>query len=94
MPSSLERLTAVLADRYRVERELGQGGMAVVYLAEDLKHRARSRFRSTTSCAPIRVFWTSWRSSGFRRERANPLERPMRSSGRSSALVALLGFGQ
>jgi Tol biopolymer transport system component/tRNA A-37 threonylcarbamoyl transferase component Bud32 len=33
-----ERLSAALADRYRVERELGQGGMAMVYLAQDLKH--------------------------------------------------------
>ncbi|MFN8716062.1 MAG: protein kinase domain-containing protein, partial [Gemmatimonadaceae bacterium] len=32
------RLTAALADRYRVERELGAGGMATVYLAHDLKH--------------------------------------------------------
>jgi serine/threonine-protein kinase len=33
-----ERLTIALADRYRIERELGQGGMATVYLAQDLKH--------------------------------------------------------
>jgi Tol biopolymer transport system component/tRNA A-37 threonylcarbamoyl transferase component Bud32 len=32
------RLTEALADRYRIERELGQGGMATVYLAQDLKH--------------------------------------------------------
>ena len=38
MTTPLERLTASLADRYRVERELGAGGMATVYLAHDLKH--------------------------------------------------------
>src|SRR6478752_5664181 len=32
------RLKTALADRYRIERELGQGGMATVYLAADIKH--------------------------------------------------------
>ena len=36
---TVERLRASLADRYTIERELGQGGMATVYLAEDLKHK-------------------------------------------------------
>ena len=35
---TIERLRASLADRYRIERELGAGGMATVYLAQDLKH--------------------------------------------------------
>ena len=38
MTSLPERLSVALADRYRIERELGAGGMATVYLAYDLKH--------------------------------------------------------
>jgi eukaryotic-like serine/threonine-protein kinase len=38
MAEPLPRLVAALAERYRLERELGQGGMATVYLAADLKH--------------------------------------------------------
>ncbi len=36
---SLDRLKTALEDRYRLERELGQGGMATVYLARDLRHK-------------------------------------------------------
>jgi hypothetical protein len=38
MSDALQRISAALAGRYLVERELGRGGMATVYLARDLKH--------------------------------------------------------
>ncbi|MEO8480528.1 MAG: serine/threonine-protein kinase, partial [Gemmatimonadota bacterium] len=41
MPTTLEQLTGALADRYRIEREIGAGGMATVYLAYDVRHDRR-----------------------------------------------------
>ena len=37
----LDRLSSALAGRYAIEREIGHGGMATVYLADDLKHRRK-----------------------------------------------------
>ncbi|HTK55277.1 MAG TPA: serine/threonine-protein kinase, partial [Gemmatimonadales bacterium] len=39
--SSFARLAEALKDRYTLDREIGQGGMATVYLAEDIRHRRK-----------------------------------------------------
>ncbi|HEX6091218.1 MAG TPA: serine/threonine-protein kinase, partial [Gemmatimonadales bacterium] len=41
MSAASDRLAAALADRYTIVRELGAGGMATVYLADDLRHRRK-----------------------------------------------------
>ena len=38
MTDPMDRLASALADRYTIEREIGAGGMATVYLAHDVKH--------------------------------------------------------
>ena len=56
MPEITSRFSTALADRYAIERELGAGGMATVYLAEDLKHHRKvavkvCRVAGDTCCA-------------------------------------------
>ena len=41
MTEITSRLSTALADRYKIEREIGAGGMATVYLAEGLKHKRK-----------------------------------------------------
>ncbi|MFV1988282.1 MAG: protein kinase, partial [Gemmatimonadota bacterium] len=41
MPKGFDELKTALTDRYDLEREIGEGGMATLYLARDLKHNRR-----------------------------------------------------
>ncbi len=41
MPDPITRLNAALSGRYAIERELGEGGMVTVYLADDIKHERK-----------------------------------------------------
>ena len=47
MTDAFDRLKAVLSDRYPIEQELGSGGLAVGYLAEDVKHRSKTAASGT-----------------------------------------------
>jgi serine/threonine protein kinase len=78
MADILDRLKAALADRYLIEREIGSGGMATVYLAQDLKHErqvavkvlrpelaaalAQSVSSARSRSPPISIILTSCRS--------------------------------
>ena len=56
-PDAITRLNAALEGRYRIESERGGGGMATVYLADDIKHERKvalkvlkSELHSNASC--------------------------------------------
>jgi len=72
MTAAIERLAVALGDRYRIERALGAGGMATVYLAHDLKHDRKVAIKVLRRIAPV------CSRSGGRRSRATPEATPTR----------------
>ena len=51
--STVEQLNAALAGRYEIEREIGAGGMATVYLARDLKHERHVAVKVLGCCCAV-----------------------------------------
>ena len=75
MSDLLERLKAALADRYATERELGQGGMATVYLANDLKRHRTSRLRKPSAWFPRMLMWDGVLPNALMNKRMEQAER-------------------
>ena len=74
MPDLLERLSSALGDRYAIEREVGRGGMAVVFLAEHRCGRPHRRTGSRFYCdrSGILMVWLPvTRSAGVAPARAS-----------------------
>ena len=62
------RLTQALADRYQIEGENGRGGMATVYLAQDLKHARQVAIKVLRSELPYpHPHYASWWLTGLGR---------------------------
>ena len=61
MPDPISRLNTALSGRYRIERELGEGGMATVYLAVDLKHERKVGLKVLKPENPNEL--TQWRGA-------------------------------
>ncbi len=68
MSDLFERLKTALADQYAIERELGAGGMATVYLARDVKHDRQ------VAVKVLKRIWSrrSAPSGSFRRSSSRP----------------------
>ena len=87
-PEPLPPIVAALADRYTVERELGRGGMATVYLAEEKKHGRKVAIKVlrpeiTAGLGPDRFL----REIGIAAQLAHPHIVPLIDSGEAAGLL-------
>ena len=60
MSDAVTRLNAALEGRYAIERELGEGGMATVYLADDLGALLKPQEQRVMGHAAVRRAPLSW----------------------------------
>ena len=65
MTGAPKPLAAALQDRYRIERQAGEGGMATVYLADDLRHERKVALKVLKPELAAVVGWDSG-PTGFR----------------------------
>jgi serine/threonine-protein kinase len=88
MTDIAHRLGAELRDRYRVEREIGRGGMAVVYLAEDLRHRRRVAIKVLSpEIAPVLGAERFLREIEIAARLSHPHILPLHDSGEADGLL-------
>ena len=87
MTDQVARLTAALADRYALERELGAGGMATVYLADDLKQMLR-RYLEVFNSTALSAVLPSLAGERFHNPELSVLFEPVTMSRRRPLIAA------
>jgi len=97
LAAHLDQLRQALANRYRLDREIGHGGMAVVFLAEDLKHRRRVAIKVlrpelARSIGPARFLREIEIAAGLSHPHILPLHDSGETAPRGDAAPALLYF--
>ncbi len=76
MTEITSRLSTALADRYKIERHLGEGGMATVYLAEDLKHKRKVAVKVLRPELAAVIWCGRFKSEGVSARFSHSLRRP------------------